>query len=92
MPKQRKVSFEIDEILPYFDASEDPRSAINRLHPLVSVVVISLLVVLAGASDPTAIARWANVKEELLPLPYGIPRKDDYARRSHRTRGLPFQS
>jgi len=84
MAKKRKVSFEIDEILPYFDALEDPRSTINRLHPLVSVVVISLMAVLAGASGPTAIARWANMKEELLlkllALPNGIPQKDVYRR------------
>lgn len=84
MAKRKKVSFEIDEILPYFDALEDPRSSINQLHPLVSVVVISLMAVLAGASGPTAIARWANMKQDLLlkllPLPHGIPQKDVYRR------------
>jgi predicted transposase YbfD/YdcC len=81
---KKKLSFEIDEILPYFDALEDPRSSINQLHPLVSVVVISLMGVLAGAGGPTAIARWANMKEDLLlkllPLPNGIPQKDVYRR------------
>jgi predicted transposase YbfD/YdcC len=84
MAKKKKVSFEIDEILPYFDALEDPRSSINQLHPLVSVVVISLMAVLAGANGPTAIARWANMKEDLLrkllPLPHGVPQKDVYRR------------
>jgi predicted transposase YbfD/YdcC len=40
--------------------------------------------VLAGAGGPTAIAKWAAIKEELLlrllPLPHGIPRKDVYRR------------
>ncbi len=38
------------------------------------------MAVLAGAGGPTAIAKWAVMKEELLlrllPLPHGIPRKD----------------
>ena len=38
---------------------EDPRSTINRRHPLVSVVVIALMAILAGAGGPTAIAKWA---------------------------------
>lgn len=80
----KKLSFELDQILPYFETLEDPRSSINQLHPLVSVVVISMMATLAGAKGPTAIARWANLKEDLLrravPLPNGIPRKDVYRR------------
>jgi predicted transposase YbfD/YdcC len=63
---------------------EDPRSAVNLQHPLVSVVVIALMAVLAGANGPTAIAKWADLKAELLrdalPLPNGIPRKDVFRR------------
>ena len=59
---------------------EDPRSHINRRHPLPGVLVIAVLAVLAGAAGPTAIARWAQCKAELLTglldLPYGIPGKD----------------
>jgi DDE_Tnp_1-associated len=40
--------------------------------------------VLAGAGGPTAIAKWAALKAELLtqvlPLPNGIPRKDVFRR------------
>ena len=58
---------------------EDPRSTINRQHPLVSVVVIALMAVLAGADGPTAIAKWAALKEEflleVLDLPNGIRAK-----------------
>jgi predicted transposase YbfD/YdcC len=74
----------LDEVVGYFDELEDPRSTINLQHPLVSVVVIALMAVLAGAGGPTAIARWAALKEEfllkVLHLPNGIPRKDVFRR------------
>jgi predicted transposase YbfD/YdcC len=74
----------LDEIVVHFQQLEDPRSTINQRHPLVSVVVIALLAVLAGAGGPTAIARWAALKEELLvqvlDLPNGVPRKDVFRR------------
>ena len=43
-----------------------PALPINRRHPLPSVLVIAVLAVLAGAAGPTAIARWAGHKEDLL--------------------------
>jgi hypothetical protein len=74
----------LDELIPHFEALEDPRSTVDLQHPLVSVVVIALMAVLAGASGPTAIATWAALKEEFLrkalPLPNGIPRKDVFRR------------
>jgi predicted transposase YbfD/YdcC len=74
----------LDEILVHFAELEDPRSDINLLHPLESVVVIAMLAILAGAGGPTAIARWAAIKEEwlakVLPLPHGVPRKDVFRR------------
>jgi predicted transposase YbfD/YdcC len=74
----------LDEVVAHFTELEDPRSPINRQHPLVSVVVIALMAVLAGAGGPTAIARWAEFKKEwlvqVLPLPAGIPRKDVFRR------------
>src|SRR3954449_2610621 len=74
----------LDEVVLHFAALEDPRSAINRRHPLVSVVVIAMMAVLAGASGPTAIAEWAATKEEFLiealDLPNGVPRKDVFRR------------
>jgi predicted transposase YbfD/YdcC len=74
----------VDEIVRHFAELEDPRSSINLQHPLVSVVVISLMAVLAGANGPTAIAKWAALKEEslvkALDLPNGIPRKDVFRR------------
>src|SRR5262245_32154678 len=74
----------LDEVLAYFQELEDPRSSINRKHPLASVVVVASIAVLAGASGPTAIARWAALKEEfltaVLPLPNGVPGKDVFRR------------
>ena len=74
----------LDEVVAYFDELEDPRSEINQKHPLVSVVVIAMMAVLSGAGGPTAIARWAALKEEfllnVLNLPNGIPRKDVFRR------------
>jgi predicted transposase YbfD/YdcC len=74
----------LDEIVVHFQELEDPRSTVNQRHPLASVVVIALLAVLAGAGGPTAIARWAALKEEflvqVLDLPNGVPRKDVFRR------------
>src|SRR3954465_4463444 len=74
----------LDEIVESFATLEDPRSHINRRHPLPSVLVIAVLAVLAGAAGPTAIARWAKFKEDLLTglldLPHGIPGKGVFRR------------
>jgi predicted transposase YbfD/YdcC len=74
----------LDEIVASFSTLEDPRSHINRRHPLPSILVIAVLAVLAGAAGPTAIARWAKLKEGLLTgilnLPNGIPGKDVFRR------------
>jgi predicted transposase YbfD/YdcC len=74
----------LDEVVGYFDELDDPRSTINQKHPLVSVVVIAMMAVLAGAGGPTAIAKWAKLKAEfllrVLDLPHGIPRKDVFRR------------
>jgi len=74
----------LDEVIARFSELEDPRSRINRRHPFVSVVVIALMGVLAGAGGPTAIVRWAKIKEKFLKkslaLPHGIPGKDVFRR------------
>src|SRR5512135_3037090 len=74
----------LDEIVESFSTLEDPRSHINRRHPLPSILVIAVLAVLAGAAGPTAIARWAKFKEDLLTglldLPNGIPGQDVFRR------------
>lgn len=82
MAEVRRIG--LDEVVAHFQELEDPRSTINRRHPLTSVVVIALLAVLAGAGGPTAIARWATLKQEfllqVLDLPHGIPGKDVFRR------------
>jgi predicted transposase YbfD/YdcC len=82
MSDPRRVG--LDEILLHFHELEDPRSSINLHHPLAGVVVIAIMAVLAGAAGPTAIARWAALKEKFLvgaiDLPNGVPRKDVFRR------------
>jgi predicted transposase YbfD/YdcC len=82
MASTHRVS--LDEVVGHFEELEDPRSTVNLQHPLVSVVVIALMAVLAGAGGPTAIAKWAAMKGEFLSqvlnLPNGIPRKDVFRR------------
>ena len=74
----------LDEVVGYFDKLEDPRSAVNLKHPFVSVIVIAMMGVLAGAGGPTSIAKWAAFKAEflvkVLKLPCGIPCKDVFRR------------
>jgi hypothetical protein len=70
----------LGHIAQHFEHLEDPRCHINRLHPLDSVLVIAILAILAGASGPTSIGKWALAKKDFLleglDLPHGIPRKD----------------
>jgi predicted transposase YbfD/YdcC len=88
--------FSLDEVVLHFAELEDPRSTINRQHPLISVVVMAMMGVLAGASGPTAIAKWAALKEEFLlnalDLPNGIPRKDVFRRVLMALRPSAFQA
>lgn len=78
------VRIGVDEIVRHFKPLEDPRSTVNQLHPLSSVVVISIMAVLAGAGGPTSIARWAKHKAaflvSVLDLPNGVPGKDVFRR------------
>lgn len=80
----KAVSVGLEEVTGYFAQIEDPRSGINRQHPLESVLVIAILAILAGASGPTAIAKWAAIKAEFLTrcldLPAGVPGKDVFRR------------
>ena len=78
------VRMDLKEVVQHFKQLEDPRSSVNLLHPLESVIVIAIMAVLAGANGPTAIAKWAKMKSEillkLLDLPHGIPQKDVFRR------------
>jgi predicted transposase YbfD/YdcC len=84
MVMAQETRIDLSEVVSHFETLEDPRSSINQLHPLVSVVTISLMAVLAGADGPTAIRKWAESKRKMLlkclPLPNGLPSKDVYRR------------
>jgi len=54
---------DLDEVVRYCAEMEDSRSSVKLQYPAAGVIVIALLVVLAGASESTAIARWAGLKE-----------------------------
>src|SRR5919112_3215663 len=86
----------LDEVVKHFQDLEDPRSTVNRRHPLPSVLVIALLAVLAGAGGPTAIAAWAASKHDLLArvldLPHGIPGKDVFRRVLRTLQPAAFQA
>lgn len=75
-----KRTVEISELVAQFDELDDPRSSINRKHPLSSVLCLSLMAVLAGADGPTGIRKWAEYKKEwllhVLWLPRGLPSRD----------------
>jgi len=75
-----KRSVEVSELVAQFDELEDPRSSINRKHPLSSVLCLSLMAVLAGADGPTGIRKWAEYKKDwllhVLWLPQGLPSRD----------------
>ena len=90
------VRITLEEVVGYFDELEDPRSTINQKHPFVSVVVIALMAVLAGASGPTTIAQWAKYKEafllRVLDLPNGVPRKDVFRRILSLLNPIAFQT
>jgi predicted transposase YbfD/YdcC len=80
MENRNAIRVGVEQVVSHFDELEDPRSEVNLRHPLESVLVIAIMAVLAGAGGPTAIAKWATIKKELLsqwlPLPHGIPQKD----------------
>lgn len=82
--KAKSKRVELDEVVACFESLEDPRSSINRRHPLTSVLTISLMAVLSGADGPTAIRKWAEGKEDWLlekvSLPFGLPSKDVFRR------------
>jgi len=86
----------LDEVVRHFAELDDPRSPVNRRYPLESVVVIALMAVLAGADGPTAIARWAALKADLLSrtldLPHGVPCRDVFRRVLSALRPEAFQA
>jgi len=75
---------EVRGIIRGFQGLSDPRSAINRRHLFVDVIVMSICGVLAGADGPEAIAQWARMQfqwlKRYLELPHGIASHDTIGR------------
>lgn len=80
----KEFHVDLDDVAKHFHELDDPRSEINRQHLLTDVVMIAIMATLAGAGGPTAIARWARMKQEFLlsalRLPNGVPSKDVFRR------------
>jgi predicted transposase YbfD/YdcC len=61
----------------------DPR-AINKIHPLINIVVIALVATIAGANDFEEIHKFGITREQwfstFLDLQEGIPSQDTFAR------------
>lgn len=66
-----------------FSELRDPRRG-EVSHPLLSVLVLSLCAVIAGADGPTSIEEWGLEHEDfitnLVSLPHGIPSHDTIGR------------
>lgn len=71
-------------ILSYFAAVPDPRIERSRLHPLASMLVMSLLAVICGADSFVGIEQFGLAQQEwlrsFLDLPNGIPSHDTLGR------------
>ena len=85
----RKTTLDNDDmatasIIKYFAAVPDPRIARSQLHPMTSILVLSLLAVVCGADSFVAIELFGKRKrtwlETFLDLPNGIPSHDTLGR------------
>lgn len=71
-------------IMEYFAAVPDPRIQRSQLHPLVSILMLSLVAVICGADSFVAIEEFGKAKQvwlkAFLDLPNGIPSHDTLGR------------
>jgi predicted transposase YbfD/YdcC len=71
-------------ILEYFTKVPDPRVDRTKLHPLASILVLSLCAVVCGADDFVGIEKFGHAKEAwlktFLDFPHGIPSHDTIGR------------
>lgn len=51
-----RIELDYEDFTKHFDSLDDPRSDINQRHPLGSIIMISIMSILAGANSPTSIA------------------------------------
>lgn len=72
------------KLMDYFATVPDPRIERSRLHPLASVLALSLCAVICGADSFVAIERFGYARAEwlktFLDLPNGIPSHDTLGR------------
>ena len=75
---------EFTMLVSYLNEIEDPRIDRNKLHPLVSILVIYLCACICGREDWEELSDFAKNREnffkKLVPLPHGIPSKYTFAR------------
>src|SRR5579863_9448091 len=68
----------------HFAALDDPRVERTQLHPLLSIVVIAICAVIAGAESWDDIAEFGEIRAAwfatFLDLPHGIPSHDTFNR------------
>jgi len=66
--------------LTYFKELEDPRSPINKLHELNTILLIGVIATLCGAETWKQMEEFGKAKQKLIktfmPLPYGVPSDD----------------
>src|SRR5215207_9007940 len=71
-------------LLEYFAKVPDPRVERSQLHPLASVLVLSLCAVICGANSFVGIEYFAKAREPwlrtFLDLPNGVPSHDTLGR------------
>ena len=69
-----------DLFLTYFKELEDPRSPINKLHELNTILLIGVIATLCGAETWKQMEEFGKAKQKLIktfmPLPYGVPSDD----------------
>ena len=86
--KPKKVPTDDDmstaSILEYFAKVPDPRIDRARLHPLASVLVLSICAVICGANSFVSIEHFGTARQAwlktFLDLPHGIPSHDTIGR------------
>ena len=71
-------------IASHFAALDEPRSAIQRRHKLIEMIIIAIAATLSGAEGWVGVATFAKTKEawlrSFLELPAGIPSHDTFGR------------
>ncbi len=71
-------------LVEHFAALDDPRIDRTKLHPLLSIITISICAVISGAESWDDIEQFGEAKEEwlasFLDLPHGIPSHDTFNR------------